>query len=341
MKIDVVCGAGSQNGVTVSDIYGKNGRVGVGGSESALLTMCEAWARRGDEVTVYNNPTVKDDILEQRPVNAFNRSDNRDIVIFFRQPTSKVMQVTGKKIFWSCDQYTEGDFRHFSQFVDAVVAISPFHAEYLKTTYGIEDAKVVDLPVRIWDYEIDVEKVANRIIFTSVPMRGLAAVAQIFPAIKARIPDVSLVVTSDYRLWGNMSPQNQEYVQKFLGMDGVQFLGAVPRDRLVREQLQAQIHLYPFTGQTEELFCLSVAESQVAGVLPITSTDGALETTNMGVLIEGDSRDSRNNELFVDKVVEYLGRDDLGEIQKSISKDAKKRFDVKEIMKTWDEEVFA
>lgn len=340
MKIEILCGAGSQDGVHLSDLSGENGRIGVGGSEYALLTMCEAWTKEGHEVVLYNNPKRQDGVFEQRSVNAFTPKGDRDILIVFRQPTSKVLHANGLKVFWSCDQYTHGDFKHFSGFVDKVVTISPYHTRYFSEKKGIESAIDIDLPVRTWEYGNSVQKVPNKIIFTSVPDRGAEAVASIFPVIKKRIPDASLVITSDYRLWGTMSPQNSSHVARFLGMDGVTFLGAVPRKKLVEEQLSSQIHLYPFTGETEELFCVSIAESQVAGTLPIASTNGALETTNMGIQIEGNARDKRNFGIFIEKTVEYLSNPGLPEIQAQLSEKAMERFNVSRITKLWDEKVF-
>lgn len=173
MKIDILCGQGSPEGVHVSDIHGQNGRIGVGGAELALLTMCEGWAKAGHEVVLYNNPKRQDGIFEQRPERDFDKNAPRDIFIAFRQPTQKIMNATGKKIFWSCDQYTIGDFAHFSKFCDTVVTISPFHAKYFKEEYGIVNTVTIDLPVRTWEYSGDVEKVSNRLVFTSVPDRGL------------------------------------------------------------------------------------------------------------------------------------------------------------------------
>ena len=339
MKIEILCGGGSPNGVHLSDLHGVNNRIGVGGSEYALLTMCEAWTKRGDEVVLYNNPTRNDGVFEQKNINAFNRNDSRDILIAFREPTSRVMNSKGKKIFWSCDQYTVGDFRMFNDIVDQVVTISPYHTKYFLKTYGI-NATDIDLPVRTWEYNNDVEKVSNRLIFTSVPDRGLDTIAKTFAKIVQRVPDASLVITSDYRLWGNDSPNNSSFMTRFLQTPNVQFLGGVKRDRLIEEQQKAQIHYYPFNGDTEELFCIAVAESQVAGVLPITSMDGALETTNMGVLIEGSARDQRNHQLFVNKTIEYLASPELPEIQKNLSKKARERFDIKRILSEWDEKIF-
>src|SRR3990167_8366926 len=123
-------------------------------------------------------------------------------------------------------------------------------------------------------------------IFCSVPNRGLSTLAMAYPRIKKEIPDASLVITSDYRLWGIPNAANEQYIRSFMGIDGVRFLGAIPRMEMVSEQLKADVQAYPCNY--EELFCYSVAECQVAGAYPITSNIGALGTTNMGKLVGGN-----------------------------------------------------
>ena len=338
MKIDILCGSGSPDGVSLQDLHGDNGRVGVGGSEYALLTLCEGWAGVGHEVTVYNNARKQNDKFQQRRGNEFEKKTDRDVVIFFREPTPKVTGVSGLKVFWSCDQHTTGDFRQFSQFVDKVVTISPFHSRYFAQRYEIRQPIHIDLPIRSWEYEKETEKVPNRLIFTSVPDRGLDVVLKTFNKIRDVLPDASLVITSDYRLWGVESARNDSYVMSFKDERNVQFLGAVPRSRLVEEQMKAQIHYYPCTY--EELFCIAVAESQVAGVLPITTPKGALESTNMGVIINGDAKDPAVQKAFVDKTLEYLHNPDLPRIQNELKKKAIERFSLSEIMAEWEEKVF-
>lgn len=339
MIIHILCNDGSPLGVTYKDIFGENGRVGVGGAELALLTMAEGWTRAGHEVVLYNDPKRHGESpFEQRAVGAFEEGAPRDALIIFRSPNQRVMRADCKRIWWSCDQYTVGDFAHFSKFVHKIVTISPFHTNHFKEAYGIENTIPIDLPVRLFEYQREVEKVPNRLIFTSVPDRGLAFVKDIFSRIKHYIPDISLTITSDYRLWGVSSPMNDQYVKDFMFMDGVQFLGGVPRDRLVLEQLKAQIHIYP--GVYDELFCIAVAESQAAGALPITTPAGALRTTNMGVLIDGHPTDQRTRDAFVEKTVEYLQNPNLQEIQTDLQNLAKERFSIDRILRKWDEEVF-
>lgn len=336
MKIDILCGGGSPDGVTPSDIHGGNGRVGVGGAELALLTMCEGWHKRGHEITLYNNPKRNDGTFEQRGIDTFDKNANRDVLIVFREPTQKAYKAKGLVVFWSCDQYTVGSFSDFAQFCAKIVTISPFHSRYFATKYEIRESISIDLPVRDWEYNGVVEKIPNRIIFTSVPDRGLELVAHMLPMLQERIPEISLVITSDYRLWGSISPSNDGHVSRFINSRNVKFLGAVSRERLVAEQLAAQIHLFPCTY--DELFCIAAAESQVAGVLPITSSTGALETTNMGVLIDGDPRAGIGT--FVDTTIRYLENPELPLIQKDLSERARTRFSLDRIMNEWDLMVF-
>lgn len=237
MKIDVLCNDGSPLGTHFSDIYGEGDRIGLGGAELALHTLCEAWTNSGHSVRLYNNPQKEESPYSQYPISAFLPQENRDILIIFRSPNLKSLEAKGKKIWWSCDQYTVGDYASFSKTVDRIVTISPFHSAYFKSRYGIENTFIIDLPVRVQDYEdfIPSMKIPGRMIYCSVPDRGLAILARAFPVIKLQIPDATLTITSDYRLWGAWDARNEGYVRKFLGMDGVKFLGAIPRREMVQE----------------------------------------------------------------------------------------------------------
>lgn len=334
LKIDILCNDGSPLGVELRDIHGESGRVGVGGAELALLTLCEAWHNEGHTVRLYNNPrTGTGSPFAQYPIDTFLPKDDRDILIIFRSPNHRSYNANGKKVWWSCDQYTVGSFADFSKTVDAIVTISPFHAEHFKGAYGIEDTVTIDLPVRIPEYP-NLPKVKHSMIFCSVPDRGLMQMAQAFPEIKRRVPDASLVVTSDYRLWGVHEPRNERFIRHFLGMDGVRYLGAVTRKELVVEQAKAEVHSYPCTYN--ELFCIAVAECQAAGAYPVTSTAGALPSTNMGLLVEGSPLNGHWISSFIDAVTHVLENPSLPEMQDEVRESAIKRFNLKEILKKWN-----
>jgi len=339
MKIDILCSDGSPLGVTLATLKGDDPKqIGVGGAELALLTMCEGWFNEGHEVVLYNNPRMLGSPFEQRRVDDFGRQDRRDVLIVFRSPSQRAYGANGLRIWWSCDPYTIGDYAQFAGAVSRVVTISKFHSDYFAKHYNIRDTISIDLPVRTWEYK-DGEKVHGRCLFASIPDRGLHELALCWPQIVKEIPDASLVVTSDYRLWGASSPLNERFVVELFHQKNVRCLGAVKRDELIKEQIRADLLTYPSTF--EELFCISVAEASVVGAYPITSDFGALPTTNMGTVIPGDPRNPIWRTAFIEKVVQTLQDPDLPKKQAELKEKARARFSLERILNEWNERVFA
>lgn len=303
MKIDILCPSGSPIGLIPDDIYGR----GVGGAELALMSFARVMARRHD-VTIYNDPVTpgRYDNVQYRKLNEWNHADERDVAILFRAPHYTMSAAKGRRIFWSCDQYTTGDFRtDVFPFVDEIVCISEFHKEHFIKTYKVSPDKisVIGLGVLLDEYRIAEgnQKVKNQFIYCSVPGRGLEQLAHMWPRIKSRMPDATLVITSDYRLWGLETAQNHEYRLMFMGQPDVQFLGKVSRAELVQLQLHSDMQLHPCTY--DELFCIAVAECSVAGAVPLTSSVGALATTNQfGMQIAGNPKDPRWQTTYVDNL---------------------------------------
>lgn len=277
MKIDILCTDGSPLGVSYSTLWGDKWQVGVGGAELALLTLCEMWTKVGHEVCLYNDPReLNASPFEQRAVSTFDPKANRDILIVFRSPNPKAIVANGLKIWFSCDQYTNGDYSKFAPTMDKIICISPHHANYFASNYGIKNTTVIDLPVRVWDYDgLEIKKVPNRLIFTSIPERGLVNLRKIWAKLVFAVPDISLVITSDYRLWGaGNGAMNEKHRVSWLQQGNVQFLGAIPRKRLIEEELKAD--LFPYSCSYEELFC-------VYGDAKIRTLSGIKTASNISV----------------------------------------------------------
>lgn len=344
MKIDVLCHDGSPLGVTEASIDGSDGRTGVGGAELALLTMCRAWQYYGNDVTLYNNPNNPlASTFKQRSIDDFDPASDRDILIVFRSPfPEKTAGAKGKKVWWSTDQHTMGDFREVAGEVSKIVTISKRHAEYFKSMYGISNTVTIDLPVRTWEYQklYNVTKQSHRCIFTSIPDRGVMELHAIWPLIVREIPDASLVITSDWRLWAEWQTEEavRPYRLAWARHPNVEYRAAIKRSELIAIQESADLHLYPCVY--DELFCIAVAESQVAGTFPVTSDMGALGTTNMGRIIHGHPSDPKWVEIFVKNTVELLTDPKLQQKQEWIQEVARKRFSVETILSQWDDKVF-
>jgi glycosyltransferase involved in cell wall biosynthesis len=343
-KIDILCNDGSPLGVTEKSIFGEDGRMGVGGAELALLTMCRAWQYYGNDVTLYNDPNNPlASTFKQKSIAEFHAKDERDILIIFRSPNPKaeLFHAKGKKVWWSCDQFTVGDFKTLSQQVDKIVTISKRHAAYFKEMYGINNSITIDLPVRTWEYNEQIEKVPHRCIFTSMPDRGLMELNACIPLIQREVPDASFVITSDWRLWAEWQTEEavRSYKLALAKHPNVTYRAAVKRDELIKIQLSADLHTYP--SVYDELFCIAVAESQVAGAFPVTSDVGSLGTTNMGRVLHGNPQDPAWVDIFVKNVVELLLDPKLPQKQEWVRQVALRRFSVERVIEQWEESVFA
>lgn len=337
LAIDLYCNDGSPLGIVPPDIYSR----GVGGAELSMMTWAETMAARGHWVRVYNNPPRPDTYggVTYYPQSAFRPGDDRDVFVAYRSPNRYVQTAKARtKIHWSTDQYTVGNFAtDVFPHVDRVVCISPYHVAYHRQRYGVEDGKVgyFDLGVRLGDYAGGVEKIPGRCIFCSVPDRGLDILRVVWPLIKEQAPHASLVITSDYTLWG-APPLDHQHRLAFLGQPDVIYLGKVGRTDLAREQQAAEVMSYPC--RYEELFCISAAECQACGVVPVTTDFGALATTNQwGTIILGNPLELGWQREFAAAVASLLndGRR-LEKMAKKAQAGARARFDWERICNAWE-----
>lgn len=339
MKIHIACNDGSPINKVWSDIHGD----GVGGAEYGLLSLAEQFVKDGHEVVIYNqngSEEIEEAGIIFRNMNTVMSGDDDRILITFRSPNHRTTDAKAEmKLWWSTDQYTIGNFKTFASKVEFIITISPFHTSYLMETYDFDASKVahIDLGVR-GEYLTfnEVEKTKNLCIFCSVPDRGLQILYRAWPSIKHAVPDASLIITSDYRLWGLPSPGNHKHRLMWSDTSGVSFLGKVPREELIKLQMSADILTYPSTY--DELFCISVAECEVAGAYPVTSTKGAIPTTNQwGTSIVGDPTRPEFVNEFTGRTISLLTdeRDFLESQQKIMMKEASERFSWKRIAKEW------
>jgi glycosyltransferase involved in cell wall biosynthesis len=342
MRLDFFCNDGSPIGVIPKDVYGR----GVGGAEIALLTLVEELGKRGHEVWVYNNPRepVKGQVKFARQQDFYD-GHHSDVFVLFRSPNPALLEAdTDRRVFWSCDQQTVGNYtKDIFPYVDLILTISPFHRKFHVNHWKAKPQNIIwlDLGVRTQDYDQKIERIPGRLIFCSVPDRGLAQLKEAWSLILDQVPGASLVITGDYTLWGTSNPLSHHYRMMFARESQVEYLGNIPRHELVKHQLEAQVLAFPCTY--DELFCISAAECQVAGAFPVTSTKGALETTNdWGVKLEGDPRTRPWIESFVGEVVKILRSEqseqsDLRMRRTNMRDQADARFNVETVVDAWEE----
>ena len=297
-------------GFTDGDYEGR----GVGGAESALIQLTRKLSNMGWYVEIYNN-TMEEGIynnVHYKNFRFFDPQEYRDVFVLYRNAYSDFSNVRARtKIFFSCDQATSGDWSlDVIPYADHVICISDYHKSHMLKNYNVDRNKIIvmDLGVKKKDYEnleLD-KKIPGKMIFCSVPLRGLEHMAKVFPLVKEKVPEASLVITSDYRLWG-ADAANKEFVDMFSAMDGVNLVGTVPRKELVEHQKTAEVMSYPCTY--DENFCISAMECIAAGTVPITFNIGAMKTTvaDSGVVLDGKpGKENSSIALFALEVIRFL-----------------------------------
>jgi glycosyltransferase involved in cell wall biosynthesis len=275
-----------------------------------------------------------------RPIDTFDENEADRVLITFRSPNHKTYPSKAiKKLWWSTDQYTVGDFGLFHKLVDHVITISPHHSRYHIEKYGMPPEKltVIDIGVKVGEYAINVPKIKDRLIYCSIPDRGLMQLHAAWALVIKELPSATLTITSDYRLWGLDAPGNHMHRLVWTDfIDNVSFRGRVKRSELVQLQLEAEILAYPCIY--DELFCVSVAECQVAGAYPITSGFGALTTTNQfGTIIPGLPTDPDFVTELVRQIIYMLtdGREALERRSREMREAATARFSWDRIYDEW------
>lgn len=258
---------------------------GIGGAETAITLLTRELANRGHVVKLFNDVPERSTLewgnglrVDHYPRRELPEHLQCDVFVTFRNPSQYLIQSpAGLKLFWSCDQQTSGNYTtDIFPHVTGTVCISDYHAMYLHQRWGLQAERtvVIGCPINHADYEPHADKDPLQFIFCSVPRRGLEYMPTVMREIRAALPDAKLTITSDYRLWGQAHPLNDEFRLMLRGED---FRGMVSREELIKLQNSAMAYPYPCTY--EEAFCIAVAECAAAGAIPITTDIGAVAQT--------------------------------------------------------------
>jgi hypothetical protein len=284
---------------------------GVGGTEALVVVLAETLASRGIRVTVATRTTADSTHrgVSYVPVSAA-RPAQSDAAVLVKIWSDTAAAAGPRRVFLATDVHVPEPavLARSVTWATASAALSPFMRSRLTAVVPAPDMTVLPPPVANAEYDHPPARRGRGLLYCSVPDRGLYYLKDLFPAIRRRVPDATLVITSDFTLWGH-APAREAFQRFFEGQPGVEYLGHVPRARLVAEQLRARVLAYPCTF--EEGFCIAAAECMAAGTVPVTTNAFALTTTvgDAGVLINGRPRSWFYRRAFVKAAVKLLSDD--------------------------------
>lgn len=262
---------------------------GVGGTEAALIQISRELARQKHSVWIAQPASAPGNYHGVHYVSARSLSTqcvwDAIVVSWQVQPIFFDLKAR-RRLYWTT---IEPWWLEAREHVQRGIFISPYHYEGNGSWPG---GAIIPLGIDPAEYDSGegiafrsiAAKEPGRLIYCSVPDRGLEHLVRIFPMIREEIPWATLWITSDYSLWGRQ-PDIIQYLGLMADTPGVHYYGKIPREDLVYQQKRAEIMLYP--THSEENFCLSALECMAAGTVPVTSARGALPTTvgEHGVLV--------------------------------------------------------
>jgi glycosyltransferase involved in cell wall biosynthesis len=309
----------------------KNLETGIGGSEVAAVNMARELVRLGHRVRVYSDCKGLAGIFEGVEYIPFDQSHEFecDVLIASRVPAA-LTDFGGKaklKVLWVHDIHCgEANARTATGLgkADKIFCLSEWHRTYFLSQYPFVDASRVivtrnglDLG-RFWLEPIRgavaAKKKGNRLVYSSSADRGLLRLLELFPRIRAGVPDAELHVYYGFHNWETMARQSNdagtlgriaEYKRLMASTVGVFAHGSVGQQELADAFLAAKVWAYP--TWFSETSCISAMEAQAAGCVPVTTALAALrETVKHGVLIDPPPETEGYAETFVRYVVSVL-----------------------------------
>jgi glycosyltransferase involved in cell wall biosynthesis len=189
-----------------------------------------------------------------------------------------------------------------------------------------------------------------RLIYASVPDRGLDILLDIFPEIKKAVPEAELHVFCGFDL-GMIKRADKERAQRIYPLtnqSGVLLRGTVTQKELAEEFKRSRLLVYPthellaadFYAETS---CIVALQAQAAGTPVISSHRGAMPETvkhgSTGVLIKGDPFSRKYKEEFVSSVVELLkDPEKWSEMSQNARKHAFSKYSWAKIAAEWQNE---
>ena len=269
---------------------------GVGGSEEAVINLSKEFAKKGWNVTVYNNcghGGVFDGVT-YKPFWSYNYRDKQDVTIFWRhpKPVDYVGDWAGKIFVDLHDVVPQGEFTE--ERLKKITKIMVKTKAHRVLFPNVPDEKFSIIPNGIDPslFEKKVEKNPYLILNTSSADRHLDATLDVFEELIERQPEKPWKLAWYYG-WGvydsvhegnkEMMEWKKKQMERFEKLvkegraEGGTMLG---HKEIAEKYLEAGIFLYP--TQFYEIFCISAVKARLAKCLIIASDFAALKETITG-----------------------------------------------------------
>jgi len=270
----------------------------LGGSEQAVVNLCENWVKTGKKVAVYgeilsnNKDNVIHNGVEYKNWKLFEFNHKFKTVIMWRSYglfSCLPFEVTSDQLLWDIhDNFSDQDhtkqiYTNYKNKLTRIMFKSNFHKEefekYMSVKLNNDQYSIIPNGIKVTEFSKNWDNVQRnpyRFCYVSYYTRGLEHILRgIWPVIKKMEPKAELHLYYGLNMFNDQNLVNH-YKQLIGSSMGVIDHGRQNTDFIVREKYLSSFQLY-ITNTNSEIDCISIRESLVTGCIPLISDYGVFK----------------------------------------------------------------
>lgn len=265
----------------------------LGGSEQAVVNLCENWVKAGKKVAVYGEVVpCNHNGVEYKNWKLFEFNHIFNVVVLWRSYglfSCIPFDVKARCILWDIhDNFSDQDhskqnYLKYKNKITKIMFKSNYHKnefeKYMKLKLNDKQYYIIPNGIKVDEFSKNWDNVARnqyRFCYVSYYTRGLELILKnIWPVIKSLEPKAELHLYYGLNMFNDQNLVN--YYKNLIGSSlGVIDHGRQNAEYIVREKYMSSFQLY-ITNTNSEIDCISIRESLVAGCIPLISDFGVFK----------------------------------------------------------------
>lgn len=283
---DIVYYCGPGKYLKFNNIWTSNTK-GLGGSEEAVVNISEGLAKRGYNITIYNN--IDKDIIingvKYKPYWKWIPGDKQHTTIIWRDPSILDISINSNNIILDLHDVIDNKWLTIDRLnnVNYIICKSEYHKDIISNNKCI----VIPNGINTKNFkQCKVNRIKNRIVCTSSPDRCITSLLKALPIIRKHIPDVEIYWAYGFKSGinkGGMENHDMIEIRDWVNnikniikdTPGFYDLGRLDHSSIVK--LMKSSNIFAYGTSFPEIDCISMTKALSSGCIPIVSPIAALK----------------------------------------------------------------
>jgi hypothetical protein len=307
----------------------------LGGSEHAVVELARLFAKKGLKVQVYGNFPFNRETHEGvdyvKWVFFKLRSKYKNLILWRLYGMLPILDLNflhADNLIIDLHDNVKDSYTKIIDNLDKINKVmfkSRFHYtsfRFFTDNQSLPSDKICIVPngVRVETFQIENEnnvplREKYRICYTSAYTRGLIPfLKHTWPILKRLEPKMEIHV-----MYGIPAIDNKEFIEELktlLSQEGVIDHGRVSKQEVAIEKHTSNLHVY-FTSNIEEIDCIAVKESLVAGCVPVLSRHNVFSERE-GIHVDLDPNDGKSYLLLAKEIINIINNPELDKVRKEL-----------------------